>query len=199
MSLTQQVPFGASGDDVTVWPQAKIVNAGAITVGDSVIIDDFALIIAGDPIDIGSFVHIASFVSIVGGSSLIIEDFVGLSGGVRVYTGNDDYLGGCLTGPTVPSPWRIARRAPVRVEKHAIVGANSVVLPGVTIGAGAAVGANSLVNRNLDPWTVYGGTPVRAIRERPRERMLQLEQDLRRTLYDTAGRYIPRRLRRDGP
>lgn len=44
-------------------------------------------------------------------------------------------------------------------------------MPGVTIGEGALVGANSLVNRNLKPWCIYAGNPVKLIgeREKPTE------------------------------
>jgi len=43
------------------------------------------------------------------------------------------------------------------IGKFAVVGANSVVLPGVTIGEGASVGACSVVTRDLDPWGIYIG------------------------------------------
>ncbi|NLX11252.1 MAG: acyltransferase, partial [Chloroflexi bacterium] len=58
------------------------------------------------------------------------------------------------------------------------------------------VGANSLINRDLEPWTVYVGSPVRAIRPRPKEKMLELEAQLRRDLYDAEGRYIPKHRRK---
>jgi galactoside O-acetyltransferase len=52
------------------------------------------------------------------------------------------------------------------------------VLPGAEIGDGTAVGAASLVNRALDPWGVYVGTPVRRIRERPSATILAQEAAL---------------------
>jgi len=144
---------------------------------------------------IGSFVHVASFVSVLGGGEFYIEDFAGLSSGTRVYTGDDDYSGGNLTGPTIPYRYRLPVRSFVRVKKHAIIGANSVILPGVTIGEGAAVGANSLVKRDCKPWTVYGGSPVREIKRRQQERILELEGLLRKEVYDSELHYIPKRLR----
>jgi galactoside O-acetyltransferase len=193
--------FRRRGEDVTVHPAAKVVAADEMEVGDSVIIDDFTFILAVGGVRLGSFVHIGAHAFIGGGGGLVMEDFAGISGGVRVYTGNEDYLGGQLTNPTVPSPWRTPSRAPVHIGRHAIVGAGSVVLPGVTIGEGAAVGALSVIARDLEPWTVYAGNPARPVKDRPRERMLTLEEDLRRTLYDADGRYIPRAARAttDGP
>jgi galactoside O-acetyltransferase len=157
-----------------------------------VIIDDYVFLMGGEETRIGSFVHIASFASITGGGRFTMEDFSGLSSGVRVFTGNEDYSGGCLTNPTVPAPYRRVERSFVRLEKHAIIGANTVILPGVTIGEGAAVGANCLVTRDCKPWTVYFGAPARPLRPRPSTKMLELERELRATLYDADGRYIPR-------
>lgn len=187
--------FSHVGQDVYIFPQAKIVSPESISIGDSVIIDDFVFIMGGKRTIIGSFVHIASFVSVLGGGEFYIEDFAGLSSGTRVYTGDDDYSGGSLTGPTVPYSYRLPVRSFVRVKKHAIIGANSVILPGVTIGEGAAVGANSLVKIDCKPWTVYGGSPVREIKPRQRERILELEDRLRKEVYDSELHYIPKRLR----
>lgn len=187
------------GQDVRVWPQAKIVAPEVISVGDSVIIDDFVFLMGGQKMEIGSFVHIASFASILGGGEFVIEDFAGVSSGCRVYTGNDDYLGGCLTGPTVPFPYRVAVRSFVHIRKHAIIGANTVILPGVVIGEGAAIGAGSVVTKSCDPWTVYFGSPAKAVRPRRKDRMMELEAQLRRELYDADGRYIPERMRATTP
>jgi acetyltransferase-like isoleucine patch superfamily enzyme len=192
MSGDQIDQFAGIGQDVTIWPLAKIVGRSAITIGDSVMIDDFAFLMGGTRTTIGSFVHIASFVLIAGGGELKMGDFSALSGGCRVYTGNDDYLGNCLTNPTVPEPYRRALRSFVHIGRHAIVGANCVLLPGVTVGEGAAIGASSLVTRDCEPWTVYAGSPARPFKPRPRERMLALEADLRTRAYDADGQYRPK-------
>lgn len=184
--------FASVGQDVMIWPLAKIVSPEVISIGDSVIIDDFVFLMGGTKTIIGSFVHIASFTSITGGGEFLMEDFAGLSGGVRVYTGNEDYLGGCLTNPAVPAPYRVPIRSFVHIKKHAIIGANSVILPGVVIGEGAVVGANSLVTKDCAPWTIYVGSPAKALRARPSERILELESALRRELFDASGRYIPK-------
>jgi acetyltransferase-like isoleucine patch superfamily enzyme len=187
--------FSNVGQDVVVWPHAKIVSPEVISLGDSVIIDDFVLLMGGARTTIGSFVHLASFVSVVGGGEFLMEDFAGISSGGRVYTGNDDYLGGYLTGPTVPFPYRVPSRSFVHIKKHAIIGANTVVLPGVVIGEGAAIGAGSVVTKECEPWTIYVGSPARALRPRPKEKIIELEAQLRREIYDEKGQYIPKRMR----
>lgn len=187
-----QLPFASIGQDVVIWPLAKIVSPEVISIGDSVIIDDFVFFMGGQESTIGSFVHIASFTSITGGGEFIMEDFAGLSGGVQVYTGNEDYSGGCLTNPAVPAPYRIPIRSFVHIKKHAIIGANSVILPGIVIGEGAVVGANSLVTKDCMPWTIYVGSPAKPLRPRPSDRILELEIALRKDLFDETGRYIPK-------
>lgn len=187
----EKLIFFQIGQDVTIWERAKIINPEFISIGNSVIIDDFVFLMSGSKTKIGSFVHIGSFTSITGGGELIIEDFAGLSSGVRIYTGNEDYNGSCLTNPTVPYPYRIASRSFVHIKRHTIVGSNSVILPGVTIGEGVAIGANSLITKDCEPWKVYFGSPAKPIKNRPKEKILELEQQLRQALYDSQGTYIP--------
>lgn len=191
------LPFRSIGFDVTVWPLAKIISPEVISIGDAVIIDDFVMLMGGADTRIGSFVHIACHTSIAGGGEFEMADFAGLSGGVRIYTGSEAYTGHYLTNPTVPEPYRVLTRSYVRIGKHAIIGANSVVLPGVTIGEGAAIGANSLVTKDCEPWTIYFGTPARPHRHRPKEQIRLLEVQLRKNLYDNNGKYIPKDKRKN--
>lgn len=187
--------FASIGKDVTIWPLAKIISPELISIGDSVIIDDFVFIMAGKGTQIGSFVHIASFDSITGGGELVMEDFVVLSSGVRIFTGTDDFSGNSLAGPAVPYPFRKPIRSFVHLRKHTLIGANSVILPGVTIGEGVSIGANSLVLRDCEPWTIYAGSPAKPIKARNRDKMLELESELIKTLYDQNGNYIPAAIR----
>jgi galactoside O-acetyltransferase len=157
-----------------IYPLAKVVHEGSdFSVGDYSQIDDFAFVNAGRKCTIGRFVHIASFVSIIGGGEFVIEDFAGLSAGVRVITGTDDYMGPYLTNPTVPREFKNYLIARVSIGKSVIVGTNAVIFPGVTIGEGASVGACTVVRRDLAPWGVYAGDPVRKIGERDRDAIIE--------------------------
>lgn len=190
-----ELGFANVGEDVTIWPLAKVIAPERISIGNSVIIDDFVFLMGGERTVIGNFVHIGSFTSIAGGGEFIMEDFAGLSGGVRIYTGNEDYNGGCLTNPAVPHPYRAPIRSSVHIRKHAIIGANTVVLPGVIIGEGASIGANSLITKSCEPWTVYFGSPAKPLRARPKERMLELEAQLLQSIFDAEGNYISKQQR----
>ena len=61
--------------------------------------------------------------------------------------------------------WQHVPMAPVQIGDKAWVGFGCIVLPGVTIGEGAVVGAGSVVTRDVAPWTVVAGNPARPIRE----------------------------------
>jgi acetyltransferase-like isoleucine patch superfamily enzyme len=188
--------FRACGEDVQIYSRAHIVSPEVISIGDSVIIDDFVFLVGGAETRIGSFVHLASFTSYLGRGRLEIGDFVSVSSGARLYTGIDDFSGGSLVGPGVPEPFRQPVRSFLTVGRYALIGANAVVFPGVTLGEGCAIGALSLVKSDCEPWTIYAGTPARPIKQRRRDRIEELEGELRAKLYDGGGRYIPRRLRK---
>ena len=100
----------------------------------------------------------------------MLEDFSGVSHGARIFTGSEDFKDWGFGNPTVPIKFRNVTRKPVRISKFCIVGANSVVLPGVTIGEGAMVGANSVVTKDLKPWGIYIGN--KRIAERNKDEVL---------------------------
>ena len=54
---------------------------------------------------------------------------------------------------------------PIRVERNVWIGFEACVLPGVTIGEGSIVGARSVVNADVPPFTVVAGNPARVIRQ----------------------------------
>ena len=98
--------------------------------------------------------------------------------GTAIFSSNDDYSGAWLTGPTVPDDLRNVTSAPVLLGEHVIVGAGSVILPGVTIGQGAAVGALTLVRKDVPPFAIVAGPRGEVIGERD-QKLLELEQELR--------------------
>lgn len=89
-------------------------------------------------------------------------------GGITV--GDDCLLG---TGATLisvthdPDPRRrdILLPSPVVIERGVWIGANATVLPGVTIGAHAIIGAGAVVTKDVAPGTVAAGIPAKYIRD----------------------------------
>ncbi|MEH2228726.1 MAG: acyltransferase [Nostoc sp.] len=142
---------------VSTFEYTKIIGLENIEFGKNIIIDDFVFIYAKKRIKIGNNVHIASFTSITGGECFTMEDFSGLSSGVRIFTGSEDFQEWGFGNPTIDEKYRNTKRAPIHIGKFCVIGANSVILPGVTVGEGATVGACSVVTKNLEPWGIYVG------------------------------------------
>jgi len=168
--------FAKFGEDVLVSRLASLYGTAHITLGSHVRIDDFCVISAGGGgIEIGDHVHIAVYCSLIGAGKITLSDFSGLSSRVSLYSSNDDYSGEHLTNPTVPERYSGVSHQDVFLGRHVIVGVGSVVLPGVRIEEGVAVGALSLVNKDCSAFGIYYGNPVRRIAERSRH-LLELEQ-----------------------
>lgn len=169
----EKMGFKELGKDVKVSDKAAIYNPECIVVGDYSRIDDFC-VVSGN-VTLGSFVHIAPFCLIAGGEKgVVMEDFSGLAYGVQVFTQSDDYSGRTLTNPTVRDEYKNERKKTVRIRKHVIVGAGSMVFPGVELAEGCSVGAMSLVNKTTKPWGVYVGNPARRVKDRKQD-LLKLE------------------------
>jgi acetyltransferase-like isoleucine patch superfamily enzyme len=63
------------------------------------------------------------------------------------------------------APYVPVEHGPIFIEKDAWIGTGVVILPNVTIGEGSVVAANSVVTRDVKPYTIVGGSPARMIRE----------------------------------
>lgn len=165
-----ELGFAAIGHHVRISRHALFFNPHRISVGDHSRIDAFSILAAGEPhLKIGRHVHISAYVAILGRSAVELQDFCGLSARVTVFTSTDDFSGSFLTGPTVAEEFRAVLDAPVVISEHVVVGAGTIVLPGVTIGRSAAVGAASLVSRDVLPHTLVAGVPARRLRDRSHE------------------------------
>lgn len=81
-----------------------------------------------------------------------------------------------MTNPTIPSQYTGVTHGDVYLGKHVIIGCGSVILPGVTLEEGVAVGALSLVRKNCKAFGIYSGSPAKFIKERKRD-LLELEKE----------------------
>ncbi len=163
------------GKNVLIGRHVVLYSPGQLTLGDNVRIDDFTII--SGKVTMGSFIHISQFCGIYGGDDgIVMEDFSGLSAKCSVYAVSDDYTGLSMTNPMIPAKYKpTSINKPVHLGKHAIIGCNSVVLPGVDIPEGAAVGSLSLVIRSLEPWSINTGIPAKKKSDRHKD-ILELEK-----------------------
>jgi galactoside O-acetyltransferase len=169
----------AFGEDVRISERASIYNAGDIRLGNHVRIDDFCILSAGPGgIEIGDHVHVAAYTSLIGAARIALRDFANLSSRVSVYSSSDDYSGQTMTNPMVPDEYKKVEIAEVIIGRHVIVGCGSVILPGVRLEEGVAVGALSLIKDDCAPFGIYAGAPARRRGERSRE-LLKVEARFR--------------------
>jgi galactoside O-acetyltransferase/dTDP-4-amino-4,6-dideoxygalactose transaminase len=175
--LTEQqllnMGFKSLGKNVKISDKAAIYNCDQIEIGDHSRIDDFCVI--SGCIKIGQNVHIAPQCLVAGGEKgIIFDDFSGLAYQVQVFTQSDDYSGRTLTNPTIPSSFKKEIKREIYIGKHVIVGAASIIFPGVHLKEGCSVGAMTLVNKSTEAWGVYVGNPAKRVKERSKN-LLELE------------------------
>ena len=168
--------FISVGEYAQISDRASFYGTSRIALGNNVRIDDFCVLSAGSGgISVGNYVHIAVYSSLIGAGRITLSNFCNISSRVAIYSSNDDYSGMTLTNPTVPNEYTGVTHADVFLDKHVIIGSGSVILPGVTLEEGVAVGALSLVSKRCDAFGIYVGNPARRIKERKRD-LLELEK-----------------------
>ena len=132
------------GDDVYVGHQAMLKGhyRGRMTIGSGTWIGQGAFLHSAGGIAIGCNVGVAPFVKVL----------------TSVHT---------EAGRAVPILHAPIATAPVSIEDDADIGIGAIVLPGVTIGRGAQVGAGAVVTKDVAPYAVVAGNPARELRLRP--------------------------------
>jgi len=147
-----------------------------VQIGSNVRIDCYSVITSGKPVILGNNIHIGAGCHIFGTAGVTIHNFCNISSRCSIFTTSDDYSQGYMTNPTVPEEFKRTTSSPVVLEKHVIVGCGSVIMPGVTLRMGAAVGAQSFVNKDVPEFHIVGGTPIRTIGRRNKERLMEMER-----------------------
>jgi acetyltransferase-like isoleucine patch superfamily enzyme len=161
------------GRNCLISRKASIFSPQEMVIGNNVRLDDFTIL--SGKITIGSYIHISAYTALYGRFGINIEDYVTISGRVLIYSQTDDYSGQHMTNPTLPEELIMVTGGCITLKKHSIVAAGSIIFPGITLGEGSAVGAMSLVNKDIPEWTIYAGIPAKFIKERSKE-ILELEK-----------------------
>jgi len=167
--------FKRVGTNVKISDKASIYNFDTIEVGNNSRIDDFCVI--SGKIKIGRNVHITPMCLVAGGSEgITFEDFSTAAYGVKIFTQSDDYTGGAMVNSTIPKQYKNELCEKVTLKKHTIVGAGSIVMPGVILAEGTSIGAMSLVLESTKEWGIYIGIPAKRLKEKSRD-LLLLEKE----------------------
>jgi galactoside O-acetyltransferase len=127
-------------------------------------VDAFAILSAGDPgIRLGRNVHVSAYAALLGRAGVEVGDFVAISVRTTILTSTGDYSGVRMGLATLPDRYREGLFAPVRIGNFAAIGAGSLVLAGLEIGASSSVGALSLVREDVPEFAIVAGVPARRI------------------------------------
>jgi acetyltransferase-like isoleucine patch superfamily enzyme len=147
-----------------------VEGAKNVSIGDYVWVDRHVeLRTRTGRIVIGKRVHIAPYAMISGHGGVEIGDYVGISADVKIYSHSEIPRDGKrMSGPMIPENMKGMLTRPVQIKKDAFIGTGAVILPGVTIGEGAVVAANSLVRKDVAPWTIVMGVPAKTVGKRSR-------------------------------
>ena len=163
----KEMNFKKIGRNIKISKKACFYYPESIEIGDHSRIDDFCIV--SGKIKIGKNVHIGVFSNLAGGEKgIFIDDFCGLSYGTHVFSQSDDYTGETLTNPTIPDEYTRVTKRKIHIKKHSIVGASSIIMPGVVLAQGTSIGANSLVTKSTSEWSIYFGSPAKRRKSRKR-------------------------------
>ncbi len=168
------------GKDVVLYPLAKMIRAQNAEIDDASRILDNVFIDAGKSLKIGKYSMITWFTLIEGGATTCIGDRVFIGPGTKILTSTYK-LHGVFTNENLPKKYQEIMYGDITIENDAYIGANCTIMPGVTIHEGAVIGANAFVDKDVEPWGIYVGTPCKRIGERhkPTEEMYkQLMEEL---------------------
>lgn len=148
--------FGLMG-----WVKASFLRLLGADVGRRVVFYPGIWIFPGRNLRLGDDVDLAygALITTSGGVSIGDRTLVGY--GARILSSNHHI-------PAVPERIFAAGHAdaPVIIDQDVWIGANAIILPGVTIGEGAVVAAGSVVTKDVPPWVIVGGIPARVLRHR---------------------------------
>lgn len=172
--------YRSKGIDVFINELAIIKKPHLCDIGSHVAIDNGVTI--STELVMGDYIHIAPYVVVIGGeeSKLILEDFSFVASGTKIVCGTEDYGGEGLVGPTIPKKMRSINYSTVKFEKYAGCGVNCSIMPGVTLSEGSILGANSLLTKDTEPWTIYVGSPAKPVRNRNKEKIIQYANILKK-------------------
>ncbi len=104
------------------------------------------------------------------GNNCYINHRVTILDSYKVKIGNNVFIAPGVVISAVTHPLEAEKRRELIIEQITIeddvwIGANAVILPGVTLGKGCVVGANAVVKKDVPPYTVVGGVPAKFIKK----------------------------------
>lgn len=165
--------FGSIGSNSNFGHLNQIVGGGNIFIGEHVWIGEGTCLAAWDSygqqtftprIDIhdnaiiGPFAHITAIDHITIGKGTLTGKYITITDNSHgCYETADNVIGR-------PAERPLFSKGPVSIGENVWIGDKAVILPGVTIGDYAVIGANAVVTKDVPPFCVAGGNPARIIK-----------------------------------
>ena len=125
---------------------------------------------------IGKGVAIYPFAKIWAPWNLVCEDMVAIANGAEIYNPSPIYLGShsiisqdaflCGASHDYNNTAFSLYSKPIQIGAYAWVCARACVMPGVTVCEGAVLGLAAIATTDLHAWTVYAGSPAKALKQR---------------------------------
>lgn len=145
------------------YAKAALLRAMGATIGRRVVFYPGLWIMPASSVTLGNDVDLAKDVSITGKGPVTIGDRTLVGYGSRIISSDHE----------IPGTGRIFdaghRHQPVSIGQDVWIGANCVILPGVTIGDHAVIAAGAVVTKDVPTGTIVGGVPAKPIAQRGRQ------------------------------
>ena|SRR5579872_6475577 len=129
------------GERVYIMQRVKIMSPRKVSIGHDVLLNEDVKIGGQCGVTIGNYVLIGYNVNLVSENHAYQNYLLPIM--------QQGYFGG-----------------PIVIEDDVWIGANAVILPNIKVGKGAIVGANAVVTKNVEPYTIVGGVPAKKIKYR---------------------------------
>ena len=145
--------FGATARHALESVRFRTLRAGLKACGPATSIQLPVCFVAPDQIEFGDNSSVAAYVHIWGTGGVRI--------GSRVMIGTHTSISSITHDYRSDAMWKTVVTKPVVIEDDVWIGSNAVILPGVTIGRGAVVGAGAVVTHDVAPKAIVIGVPAR--------------------------------------
>jgi acetyltransferase-like isoleucine patch superfamily enzyme len=145
----------------------SISGAKGLTTGTSCRFDlegQKKTLFIGENCQFGDYVHIVALENVTIGNDVLMASKIFISD-----TNHGSYDSKLQSSPSKPPAQRELICSPVKIGKNVWIGENVVILPGTRIGDGCIIGANSVVNRDVEENCIAVGEPAKIIKRYNKE------------------------------
>lgn len=128
-----------------------------VQIGNFTVLQDGASLLCLESIVVGNYTGIAGGTTIIDNNTHSIDVENRIEHRIRVSPLGAGYLG-------LGNGWEMSESSPVKIGDCVWIGADCTILKGVTIGDGSIVARNSVVTKNVPPYTIVAGNPARVVK-----------------------------------